>query len=236
MFKLTRFRSRFRSVFVKVCFTDTWYVHFPNLWLPFKNCLGSSVPAAAYFQSHTCYRDTPRQETTSTCHNQQMTWLRRGALARKHPCKGLPAVDYRVGRAAEWKRAQSQPDKERPDNYTQVKYTGSGAALLKLTPLKHAEVSVIHNRQEFNSPCSDLYFRKEIKPGCVVCYLICRAFQTRAGWFWAALYWSWNENKEKFSFLCPLLLFLLPGFDPHWPRHVSFPVSLMLLQPSVWTQ
>lgn len=34
---------------------------------------------------------------------------------------GLPAVDYGVGRKAEWNEEQSQPDKERPDNYVQVK-------------------------------------------------------------------------------------------------------------------
>lgn len=162
---------------------------------------------------------------------------------RANTLQGLPAVDYRVGRTAEWNRAQSQLDKERPDNYTQVKYTGSGAPLLKLTP-KHAEVSVIHYRQEFSYPCSDLYFRKKIKRGCVV-YLICRAFITQPSWFWTqtsfVLIIKWKqgklaENEIKFSFICLLLLFLLPGFDPYWPRHVSFPASQMLLQPSVWTQ
>lgn len=100
---------------------------------------------------------------------------------RANTLQGLPAVDYRVGRTAEWNRAQSQLDKERPDNYTQVKYTGSGAPLLKLTP-KHAEVSVIHYRQEFSYPCSDLYFSKKIKWGCVV-YLVRCAFITRPSRF-----------------------------------------------------
>lgn len=56
----------------------------------------------------------------------------------------LPAVDYGVGRTAEWNREWGQLDKDRPANYTQVMYTCSGAPILKLTlsVLKHAEVTI----------------------------------------------------------------------------------------------
>lgn len=71
------------------------------------------------------------EETTLTCHNQQMTCY--GAEPRRTNTKGLPAADYRVGGKAEWNSERGLLDKERPANYTQVKYTCSGAAVLKLT-------------------------------------------------------------------------------------------------------
>ena len=74
--------------------------------------------------------------------------------------QGLPAVDYGVGREAEWSSERGQLDEERHANYTQVKYTCSRAQILKLT-LKQAKVTkgvtVIHRRQEFSNACDDLY-------------------------------------------------------------------------------
>lgn len=57
----------------------------------------------------------------------------------------LPAVDYGVGREVESSSEQGQLDKARPVNYTQVKYTRSGAPILKLTlsVIKHAEVTTV---------------------------------------------------------------------------------------------
>lgn len=66
--------------------------------------------------------------------------------------QGLPAVDYGVGREAERNSERGQLDKERPANYTQVKYTCSGAPILKLSLsviIKHIDVTIL--LQRFNS-------------------------------------------------------------------------------------
>lgn len=67
--------------------------------------------------------------------------------------QGLPAVDYRVGTKAEWNGERGQFDKERPANYTQVKYACSRAPILKLTLsiIKYADVTMIHCRLEFST-------------------------------------------------------------------------------------
>lgn len=61
--------------------------------------------------------------------------------------QGLPAVDYGVGRKAERNSEQGQLDKERPANYTQVKYTCSGAPILKLSlsVIKHIDVTYCYS-------------------------------------------------------------------------------------------
>lgn len=58
--------------------------------------------------------------------------------------QGLPAFDYRVERQDRWNCSRGQPDKERPANYVQVKYTCSLAPILKLTLLviKYADVTI----------------------------------------------------------------------------------------------
>lgn len=65
--------------------------------------------------------------------------------------QGLPAVDYGVGRKAERNSERGQLDKERPANYTQVKYTCSGAPILKLSlsVIKHIDVTIL--LQQLNS-------------------------------------------------------------------------------------
>lgn len=76
--------------------------------------------------------------------------------------QGLPAVDYGVGSEAEWSSEWGQLDKERPANYTQVKYTCCGAPVLKLTlPVMeqagvYSGAAVILSRQESGTAFDDL--------------------------------------------------------------------------------
>lgn len=64
----------------------------------------------------------------------------REALVRKTP-RGLPAADYGVGGEAEWNSEHGQLGKDRPANYTQVKYTCSGASASKINALGYADVT-----------------------------------------------------------------------------------------------
>lgn len=82
-----------------------------------------------------CLRKQHRRVTIPACCE---------ALARKH-CKGLPAVDYGFGRGMNENSERSQPDKERPVNYTQVKYTCYRAQILKLmlSVMELAEVTMV---------------------------------------------------------------------------------------------
>lgn len=80
---------------------------------------------ATYFQSHTCSHDTVYKETTLTCPNQQMTWHVARHWRKKHHKDFLLLIMGLVERA-EWNSERGQHDKDRPANYTQVKYAFPG--------------------------------------------------------------------------------------------------------------